>query len=203
MKKFFALVLVLGLLLSLSGCFAEETSFGYTETGEKDGFRIAVNHIANCCFVSRYECLEYTENMQITLPDEYNGIPVTRLGGYYGRGLPIPFQIMYKSANVDYSDPHNPWHNKASFTISEDDHTEDVVFQLHIGKNIETVESVHMDTYYPHPDAEGNVIYYHPVVYVTCSEENPYFYAQEGKLYYKETNALVTEFAYAELDAIE
>lgn len=202
MKKFLALMLVLCLLLTLSGCYIEEACWFYTELEEQDGFTIAINKIANCCFVGDYECVEYTDNMQITFPDEYEGRPVTRLGGYFGRGLNIPFYISYVDKTIDYSDIHNPWRNKDSFTISEDDYTEEVVFQLHIGPNIEAIKSVDMDIYYPHLKEDGSVIYYHPVVYVTCSEENPYFYAEDGRLYYKETGALVTEFAYAVVYAV-
>ena len=170
MKKFFALVLVLGLLLSLSGCFAEEVSLFWTERGKQNGFYIAVNKMARCCFVGAYDCLEYTENMQITIPDEYNGIPVTRLGGYYGRGLPTPFHILV-DMRLSEDDPYpdgapSCW---AASVLPEGSKTEDLLFNLHIGKNLKTIKFVDMDSYKPFFNASGEVIYYHPVVYLTCS----------------------------------
>ena len=74
---------------------------------------------------------------------------------------------------------------------------EDVVFILNIGKNIEVVDYVVMDEYYPHINEDGSITFYHPVVNINCSEENEHFYSKDGKLYDKKTNALINEFEYA------
>jgi len=54
-----------------------------------------------------------------------------------------------------------------------------------------------MEQYYPHINEDGSITFYHPVVYVICSENNTYFYSQNGKLYDKKTNELISAFAYA------
>ena len=198
MKKLYTTALFLCLIVFLSGC--EGTSFFYTDYVEKDGFSIAINKVANCCFVSQYECTEYTENLEITIPDDYNGMPIKRIGGYSGTGFPAPFSIslftLYVNApeGSEYYVTYNG--NPVGYEISEEYVVEDVVFTLNIGKNIEVIDYVEMDFYFPHINDDGSITFYHAVVNITCSNENKYFYSKDGKLYDKKTNKLITDFAY-------
>jgi hypothetical protein len=200
MKKTVAFLLLVSFILCLSACDLDGVAYFYSYAGEYNGFGIDVNKLANCCFVSGYTCTEYTEGMEITIPDDYNGIPIKRVGGFSGIGAPSPFRIdlsqVYMNA-PEGSEFDMIWRYpddelSVAYTI------ENVVFQLHIGKNIEEIDFVFMDDYYPHIDEDGTVTFYHPVVYITCSEENTTFYSKDGKLYYKSTNALVEDFAYPE-----
>ena len=200
MKKTVAFLLLVSFLLCLSACDLDGVAYFYSYAGEYNGFGIDVNKLSNCCFVSGYTCTEYTEGMEITIPDDYNGIPIKRVGGFSGIGAPSPFRIdlsqVYMNA-PEGSEFDMIWRYpddalSVAYTI------ENVVFQLHIGKNIEEIDFVFMDDYYPHIDEDGTVTFYHPVVYITCSEENTTFYSKDGKLYYKSTNALVEDFAYPE-----
>ena len=200
MKKTVAFLLLVSFLLCLSACDLDGVAYFYSYAGEYNGFGIDVNKLANCCFVSGYTCTEYTEGMEITIPDDYNGIPIKRVGGFSGIGAPSPFRIdlsqVYMNA-PEGSEFDMIWRYpddelSVAYTI------ENVVFQLHIGKNIEEIDFVFMDDYYPHIDEDGTVTFYHPVVYITCSEENTTFYSKDGKLYYKSTIALVEDFTYPE-----
>lgn len=199
-KRSIAFLLSVSLVLCLSGCFLENTSFLYTDCVEQDGFNIVMNKTANCCFVSSYACMEYTENMEITIPDEYEGVPIKRLGGYYGRGLAMPFCIslayLYENEpeNSDVVAEYDPY----AFGDAKEQITEDVVFYLNIGKNVEVIELVNMGNSYPHINQDGSVTVYWPVVYINCSDENKFFYSMDGKLYNKETDELVSDFMYAQ-----
>ena len=200
MKKFCAIALFLCLTLFLSGCLLEGSSFFYTDYVEADGFTIAVNKVANCCFVSRYDCTEYTENLEITIPDDYNGIPIKRIGGASGSGFPAPFGIslfdLYVNA-PEGSEYYGTFFGDAVKHGSNEDYTvEDIVFTLNIGKNIEVIEYVEMQEYYPHINDDGSITFYHAVVNITCSDENKYFYSKDGKLYDKKTDELISDFAY-------
>ena len=142
-RKFLAMILTICLTLCFSGCVLEETSLLYSDYTEIDGFYIAVNKTANCCFVGGYNCTEYTENLEITIPDDYNGIPIKRMGGYYGRGVPTPFSI--NLADLYMNAPEESEYNAVfggnidEFDISEDYVVEDIVFNLNIGENIEII----------------------------------------------------------------
>ena len=200
MRKFLALILSICLALCLSGCVLEETSFLYSDVAEKDGFYIAINKTANCCFVGSYNCAEYNENLEITIPDDYEGVPIKQIGGYYGRGVPTPFSIslddLYLNAPEDsvYSAVFNG--NIDEFNISEDYVVEEIIFNLNIGENVENIEYVVMDQYYPHINEDGSITFYHPVVDINCSDENEHFYSRQGKLYNKKTDELISDFAY-------
>jgi len=199
-RKILAMILTICLTLCFSGCVLEETSLLYSDYTEIDGFYIAVNKTANCCFVGGYNCTEYTENLEITIPDDYNGIPIKRMGGYYGRGVPTPFSI--NLADLYMNAPEESEYNAVfggnidEFDISEDYVVEDIVFNLNIGENIEIIEYVVMDKYYPHINDDGSITFYHSVVNINCSDENKNFYSKDGKLYNKKTDELIPDFAY-------
>jgi len=202
LKKVLTLFLVFTLMFSLSGCVAEGIAMFYSESVEKDNFYIAINKTANCCFVGAYECTEYVENLEITIPDEYNNMPVKRIGGYFGTGVPSPFRIsleeLYMNA-PEGSEYHGFYSGNISrFEIKDDYHIEELVFNLNIGKNIEVIHFVISDEYFPHINDDGSVTFYHPVVNINCSEENDCFYSKDGKLYDRKTDELITEFDYAE-----
>ena len=200
MKKFCAIALFLCLTVFLSGCLFEGVAFFYSDYVELDGFEICINKVANCCFVSHYDCTEYTENLEITIPDDYNGIPIKRIGGASGSGFPAPFGIslfdLYVNA-PEGSEYYGTFTRDAVECETSENYTvEDVVFTLNIGKNIEVIEWVNMDAYYPHINDDGSITFYHAVVNLTCSDENKYFYSKDGKLYDKKTNELISDFAY-------
>lgn len=91
---------------------------------------------------------------------------------------------------VTYTDPSN-------INITDPYVVEDLVFVLNIGKNIQSIQSATFDRYYPSFDDTGSLVFYHPVVYVVCSEQNDTFFSNDGVLYYKSTESKVLEFDYA------
>ena len=113
-------------------------------------------------------------------------MPIKRIGGYSGSGVPSPFYISLYDLYVNA--PSGSKYGAIfagdiyAFNIQDAYVVEDVVFTLNIGKNIEAVEFVVMDQYFPHINEDSSVTFYHPVVYINCSEENKDFYSQDGKL---------------------
>ncbi len=197
-----AIVLLVCLIICLLDDSFEGTSMLYSDIVEKDGFYIAINKTANCCFVGNYNCTEYTENLEITIPDDYDGIPIKRIGGYYGRGVPTPFYISL--ADLYMNAPEGSRYNTIfngdinEFEIPEEYVVEGVVFNLNIGKNIEVIKLVAMYENYPHINDDGSIVFYRPVVNINCSDENKHFYSKDGKLYNKKTDELISGFAYME-----
>lgn len=195
MKRTLCLFLLATLMLSLfSGCDSDIAML-YTESTTVDNLWIEINKLQNRCFASGYEYDGTEEGRQITIPDEYNGIPVVKLGGFVGTGVPSPFCILlsyYMNAEEG-----SEWYGVYHESLTADYPVENIVFSLHIGKNIKEMDFLDMDTYYPHVNEDGSILFYHPVVEVTCSEENPYYYAEDGKLYEKTTDKLVDVFDYA------
>jgi hypothetical protein len=201
MKKLLPLALLTGLVFGLTGCVLEEVSLLYS-CDEWNGFTIGVNKAASSCFVGAYTSTDYIENQEITIPDEYENKPITRIGGYYGRGVPTPFSISLEKDAYMNAPEGSAYHavyvgNIPDYHITDAHSVEDLVFTLNIGKNIKSIDYVIMDTNYPHVNEDGSVTFYHPVVHINCSEENARFYSKDGKLYNKKTDELISVFAYA------
>lgn len=200
-----ASIITLLVLLVVSVCLIipvlEETSLLYTESVTANGFRIGVNRIVKVCYAAEYECTAYTEKLGITIPDEYDGVPVKRIGGFYGRGLPKPFSLscaeLYMNAPEDskYASVFSGEHLQY---VDDEFSVVDIPVVLNIGENIETIDYVDMNKYYPHVNDDGSIIFYHITVYINCSEENQFFYSKDGKLYEKKTDRLITDFAYSD-----
>ena len=189
MKKILVVMLLVLVTMSFSACDLSEASFLYSETAEENGFSYGINRVGDSCFVSTYICEAYTEGIEITIPDEYDGVPVTCLGGYLNGKTANPFVIKLSDCEQAYNDV-------PIYRIKEPYVIKDISFVLHIGKNISDIEYVNMAKYYPYSNDDGTVTVYHPVVEIICAEENPLFYSKDGKLYDKKTEELITDFAY-------
>ncbi len=197
MKKLLFVVLTFILMFSLCGC-GEGLSLLYTETVQTDDLFIGINKTANCCYVGAIDAND--SDTDITIPDTYNDIPITRIGGYYGRGVPTPFYIDIYEGYVNAEEgseytgvicgPIDEYEFDIEYTV------EDIQFTLNLGKNIEVIEYADMNLYYPHTNDDGSITFYHPVVYINCSEENEHFYSKDGMLYDKTNDELITDFSY-------
>lgn len=90
--------------------------------------------------------------------------------------VPTPFRFglekSYMNATEDngYCRIYNG--NLEDFYIPEKYDVQDNVFYLNLGKNMEKIDFVSKDEYYPHINEGASVTFYHPVVHVECSQEN-------------------------------
>ena len=89
--------------------------FVYRPAGEKDGFAIYEGMFD--CYAAQYAW--DGKSTELTVPDTFNGKPITSLGGFYGRGVPCQCYINFGSF-----DPG------------------DTKFILHFGKNIKEIKSL-------------------------------------------------------------
>lgn len=152
-----------------------------------DDGTFAIGLAKNNAFIS--VCYWYSGEMSITIPEEYKGRPITELGGYYGRGVPCPFAISLNDKEYNYSS-----------TQPDDDDFETYIFNVIISKNIKKIKLVDGKVYLGiNTEIDGNFksdtlskIVYHFEV----DDENEVFYATEGKLYYKSSRELISDFFY-------
>lgn len=194
MKKILAFILALIFVLSFTGCaFVEDLSLLYDHYEYADNFCFGVNDTAGCCFAGAYNCREYTYGMEITIPDEYNGKPVKRIGGYFGRGYPTPFY--FEIGEWCETTAHTEYDADLSTIDEAGNIIADLPYVLNIGKNIDSV--VYVENHlYPCTMEDGSIVFYHPVVSINCSEENRTFYSENGRLYNRKDNTLVSDFDY-------
>lgn len=120
----------------------------------------------------------------IELPDEYNGVPVTLLGGYTGRlGTRNEFEIVLSDNDYTYIESTN---------VDDDDY-ETIIFTIKIGKNLQGVERISDEvfigyrTYDENYDMNMDVIY-KIEYYFEIDSENEYLYSKDGKIYDKSSD---------------
>ena len=68
----------------------------YESEGTEGNFKYAYSE--EDAFIYEYVWDGTEEGMTIEIPDSIGGKPVTAIGGYYGRGLPMDFQVNIKEA---------------------------------------------------------------------------------------------------------
>ena len=86
MKRTILLLLCLLMLALLCGC-----SLDFSQQADDGAFSYAYGNKA--AFVNEYRWDGTEEGLTAVIPDSYNGLPVVSVGGFFGRGLPMPFSI--------------------------------------------------------------------------------------------------------------
>ena len=175
------------------GCFLfyEGTDYGK--------FYIGYSKFERNAFVGRCDWDGDYGDMTFDVPDEYDGIKITELGGYIGRGYPCFFGITFDSdlwdkLDLDFTAGDNVWSDKKS-----DEEYETLLFTVRLGKNIEKLTNVEGKVYFGSGDrTEGDPadIRYKIAYFFEVDEENPVFYSKDGKLYARSGDSLIEEFFY-------
>ena len=82
---------------------------------------------------------------------------------------------------------------------AEDMEVPSVVFTFRIGKNIQEINVNFTEAAYAQVvTKDGSTTLYKVYIRVECSEENPVYYSENGKLYLRDRDILVTSFPYPE-----
>ena len=195
------LLLICALLtvaFTLSGCFL----FYSGEYTEDMRMFVGYSKIRKKAFVGQLS--GDLENTDFVLPDEYMGCPVTTLGGYFGRGVPSPFCLEMELPE-EYGEYVEEWRTFAAHDPELDetgDGWETVIFHVALGKNLRSIRYTLPCTYlgievdYDEEGVPVRDILYKIVPFFTVSEENETFYAEGGRLYYKDSGEPVGEFEY-------
>ena len=142
-------------------------------------------------FVSTYvwEGDTSEEGRRIVIPEMVEDCKVMKLGGYFGRGLPMPFSVVTPALTGEEGeiiDPEDP---------------RPLVFTLVVNKSLEKIDNVRIassndaapDRIYLQTE-DGKLYTYDIYWRAEVDPENKTFYAKDGKLYLKSGNSLVTAF---------
>ena len=197
-KTIISIISVILVCAALFGC-----TF-YTYEQSSDGrFAFGVNKRGKDVFCM--SCEWSGGDTSFVIPDEFMGYKVTTLGGYAGRGVPSPFSVQvdlrelyphdgeygeYSASDDGYFDEH----------VDPADDYDILTFNIHLGKNIVNLNYIDGKKYYYknlfiddniESDCLCKIVYY-----FTVDENNPKLYAEGGKLYYRESGELVTDFFY-------
>ncbi len=146
----------------------------YSETVTEGPWTAALYRDGNEAFVSEYVWDGTEEGLRIE-PDEVEGCTVTRYGGFFGRGLPMPFSIIIPdSVSVKESE------------IPADAEVEDITFTMVISERILEVYVNDLERFFCLEDEDGNLSYYRLLVDVELDPNNTDLYLKDGRLYEKD-----------------
>ncbi len=181
---FMAVILMLFSIITFSGCGR------IYKCCERDGFRFTLFPGSGKAIVDCWEWDGNKDNMEITIPDTCDGYQIVQLGGYIGYGPPGDFQIYMPRTWRAHIITSERLEMEEPYEIVELD------FIVNIGKNVTKIEQEIPTRYSRCDNADGSYTYYRVYAYVNCSEENPAFYSEDGRLYHRETGELVNKFLY-------
>ena len=160
MKRTAAAAAMLAALFIVS---CTDWSFSYSETETAGPFCIAYDSARTECFVANYCWDGDPENMSADMT-EIDGMPVCYLGGYFGRGLPMPFSVdIDESVFGENSElllsgtaPDLPY----EYELSE------IRFTFSVGSGFKGVRNAAESSWYLIVGEDGEHTVYHPVIYV-------------------------------------
>lgn len=204
MKKLTLVAVFCSFCLCLSAC-----SLFYSYKSEAVGeFGVGYSKLFDDAFLGEAVWNGASNTVELVTPNEYEGIPITALGGYVGSGAPCPFGFVpSEQALKKLCDGNGEWTRLALDDVSAfaDKITSVKTFELrlHVGKNIERIELINLDDCLVYELAEAETEKFEVFVLllnVTCDEDNKVFYSEGGKLYYRSGGALVEGIAYSDTD---
>lgn len=200
MKYIVTLFLIIVLLLTLSSC-----SLWYDHENNAVGFfNVGYSESLNDAFIGAYNWDGTDEGMNITIPKYYNNIKIKELGGYCGRGVPTPFEILPAEEARNILCPNaTEWSRVAHTATIVASSVQYLNFTVNISKYIQEIENLDaggiiVAEYVENGETKYNV--YVLTCYITCDEDNKTFYAKDGKLYLRDGDVLVEDIIYEDFD---
>ena len=124
---------------------------------------------------------DLSENAQYSIPEKVDKAAVKKLGGFFGTGVPAPFQVI---AEKGYEfQAYDPYMEDYGSPIA----VKQVPVTVSIPKTIEEVRLVSEGMYYGMRNPQGELVFLFPSVSLNCDPDNPDFYSENGILFTRET----------------
>lgn len=168
----------------------------------QDGFEVHYSKLRHSGYVSSYTFDSYTKDMEITIPDSYDGAIINEMGGDIIGNVVHPEYLL--KFNMSKLISKNIIEN--SVGSKYDDKAENVVYDINyydlklcIGKNIEDIYFVSSDDEYKEYDEKTSTLTVHVYqarFYCYVSADNKTYYSKDGKVYRKNDDSLVTRLSY-------
>ena len=178
-KKWILILLIVIVLIHVSISFSD-AYWLFDEMRADGNLHYCLHENKKVCYVSHLNWPGDADTVELFINDEFDGYRIISLGGYH---VLTRFVINLESMDGKTVPDLLP---------------EDAVVQykhliINIGKNIERIRIFDLKNY--HIDSKTGT-YYQVLVTINCAEGNEYFYAEDGKLFYKRTGSLVDDFYY-------
>lgn len=191
MKRKMLLIVIINIVIMflMTGCLKVKTDFE-----DEGNWKYGLQKFPKKCFVAQYNWDGDRENMTIEIPESYNGIDITTLGGYSGSvrvqfGIYLPVS-MWDEQTYPSEDGWSFYSTESEELVENEDY-ETLQFHIILGDNItqiegpiKTVDYYGKSRFVSKQDVEEH-IQYKIEYYYECSEDNPAFYSEDGVLYEK------------------
>ena len=182
-------MLICGLLF-LTGCT------GYESGVQMEGVDYYIDTSGKRAFAGECRWQYSDQPSDITVHETAEGARVTRLGGFFGTGVPSPFQITADRDTYRFSGEEIYASDYGLPVVSAT-----VPVTIHLPETVEEIKYVHPSLYYGDLSQDGVIAFYRPYLRVDCDPDNPYFYSTDGVLYQKEDNTVIDLNTEADFDA--
>lgn len=183
-KKPAAGLLLMAMIMLLTAC----STAAYKDT--YGDFSYAYRNLKGNGYIYSYAWDGSADKMDIYIPDKINDVKITGLGGYYGRGLPMQFEIALPDEYRDFEIPEG-WEYR--FYVDEhfvtDQDYESFTFNIYIGTNVKEYNLFSDTCYYvgmEEESSENQDILYKVEYNFIIDEKNRYLEVVDGKLVKKE-----------------
>ena len=186
--RFLLLLFCLGLLLSACGSW--DWSLHYSKKVTDGPWDIALYPEGGEAFAAAYVWDGTDEGRRVVIPDTVEGCTVFKLGGYYGRGLPMPFYI---AVPADDTEPAGTGDETAPV---RKERTAELLFTIVMGPNLTEIQNIRDSSDFLVDEEDGTRVTYHPVFVFEVDPQNPVFHTDEQGRLYNRKNVLITDFPY-------
>ena len=168
-----------------------------------EGVQYIPNFLTARAFASGFDRDGETEEISVVIPDTvefYNSsrtFRVTKLGGFGDRAVPCAFGPMLPvgsgSGQVIYPDAEELKSARERYPNAS---VRDLTVHLSVGRYVSEIPMPAASLLYR--DREGGGAIWRVTYWVDCDENNPAFYAEDGRLYLRADGTPVTQLSYGE-----
>ena len=178
-------------IMAIAMCLALLCSCNLYDGKEKTigGLSLRLNSTEDRAMVESWTWSGDLEDTVIEIPDMYeNTARIDALGGSVGANASKQMFTIVPDSGVNF---------KGAADYPDDKASGDIVFTLKLGKNIHSLDvDFSSSAFALVPTKDGSSTIYRIYVNVDCSDENETFYSEDGKLYRRSGDTLVTDIPY-------
>ena len=168
-------------IVLLGGCT------GYEDSETIDGVNYWINSFEKQAFAGECNWQVADEPADITIQETVNKATVTKLGGFFGTGVPSPFSLVADADTYQFAGSEIYASEYGLPIIAKE-----VPVTIHLPKTVKKVSYAQPPLYFGNLSDNGVIEFIHPQILIDCDDENQTFYSENGILYKREDNSIIS-----------
>jgi hypothetical protein len=171
-------------------------AFGYTDAQLTSGFDVYYNKSSKLAFAASVNWDGGESGTTYTIPDMCNDCSVNALGGFFGRGVPCPFEIIvtYEGPNPK-PESENPddFATDAAELVPANSEIHIYSFIVNIGANLSKIQLVE-HFFICSEQTDGSYYVSRSSVFFNVDSANPNFCSKDGGIYNRSDDSLALDW---------